>query len=301
MIVSTSVVAKGLKRTLESIVTDPADYREKAIYKSWCNVGSMSDAFEDDFEVGGPGLASETPEGQEFATGAINPGPITRYMARKFGLKLIVTEEARDDCKYDKIVGAAGRLDRAMYKTIDIDATNMLIRATNTSYLGGDGLPLASASHTLPGGGTFSNVLSVAMSPSRMALTIATTQMRKFPGHDGITEGYEPEAVLHPLDQWADWEVIVRSTHAPEPGEFNAINVVNSSLNIKLVPIKYWSNTTTKWALQSDCDNGLQFKFRKRPSSRTWMGESQELMYYQESARWARGWSDARCIVFSDA
>ena len=36
-----------------------------------------------------------------------------------------------------------------------MDAALMLVRATNTGYPGGDTLPLASASHTLPHGGTF--------------------------------------------------------------------------------------------------------------------------------------------------
>jgi hypothetical protein len=300
--ISTSVIARSLKRTLDKIVTDDSDgYESKALFKKWCEIDEMEDNYHDDLEVGGPGLASETPEATEFGTGDIKEGYLTRYMARKFGLKLVVTQEALDDGKYDKVIMAAKRLKRALWKTADIDATNMLIRATSSSYVGGDGVALASASHTLPLGGTFSNTMATPMSPSRQAITIATTMMRKFPGHDGVTEGVEPVAVLHPLDQWSVWEEILRSTHAPEAGEFNRINVVNSSLDIKPIPLKYWNNTTTKFAIQTDCDYGLCFKWRKRPSSNTWKENGQELTLYSISARWSRGWSDPRCLVFSDA
>src|SRR5689334_4682382 len=102
----------------------------------------------------------------------------------------------------------------------------------NTSFVGGDGLPLASASHTLPQGGTFSNTLAVPQSPSVAAVIVATTQAKKLPGHDGITEGYEPKCIGCPVDQWAAWSVILNSTHKPEPGEFNATNVVNTDLSL---------------------------------------------------------------------
>lgn len=300
--VFSGVLFDTLKRTLNRIVDDNLDgYEDGLIMKRYCEEMSMEDAFEDDLEVGGPGLASETVEGSEVPTGTIKEGYLTRYLARKFGLKLIITEEVVEDTKYPKAISAARRLKRALYKTADIDAAFIPTRGWNTSFPGGDGLPLFSASHTIAAGGTFSNTLATPLSPSRAAVVIATSQARKFPGHDGITEGYEPNKVVHPTEQWAVWEEIVNSTHAPEAGEFNRINVVNQSLKIELVPVKYWTNTTTNWYLGTDCDAGINFRWKRRPKSRTYVENSNEVMVYSISARWARGWSDPRTAIGSQA
>ncbi len=294
--VFTSSIANALKETLEMVIDDDTDgYDSKALLHQWMTEQSMSDNYEDDLESGGPGLASEKPEGQEIATGTIREGYITRYIARTFALKLIITEEAIEDNKYSKIINAARRLKRALWKTADIDATNILVRGFNTAFVGGDGLPLWSASHTLPHGGTFSNLMAVPMSPSKAAVVTATSQIRKYPGHDGITEGFEPKVVVCPTEQWATWDELLGSKFTPEAGNFSEVNVVNSSLDLKAVPIKYWNNTTTNWAMMTDCDYGINFRWRRKPRSRSWVDNDQELMKYGISARWARGWSDPRC------
>lgn len=299
--VFTSTVANNLKDTLEKIVDDELDgVEDSLVCTKWLESGSMSDNYEDDLEMGGPGLAAETAEGTPIPAGSIQEGYLTRYLARKFALKLMITEEAIEDSKYPQVLSAAKRLKRALYKTMDIDMTNMLVRATNTAFVGGDGLSLANASHTLPGGGTFSNTMAVPMAPSRLALITATTQTRLYPGHDGITEGNEPKKVVFPTPQWGVWGGILGSAKAPEPGQFNEINVV-TDLDLKPVAIKYWQNTTTNWALITDADNGLNYRWRRRPRSRTWVDNDQEIMNYAISARWSRGWSDPRGILFVDA
>lgn len=299
--VFTSTIVDALKLTLESTVDDSlTNYKSKAVFPKWMGQSNMEDNYEDDLEVGGPGLAAEKSEGAEMQAGGITEGALTRYIARTFALKLIITEEAVEDNKYPAIIQAASRLGRAMYKTADIDSTNILARATNTAFTGGDGQPLASASHTLPNGGTFSNLMAVPMSPSRIAVATATSQMRKYPGHDGIIEGVEPDHAICPQEQWYIWDGLTMSEKAPDPGSFNEINVVKGLLG-QTIPVKYWTNTTTNWALKSDADNGFKFKWRRKPRNRSWVDNDQEIMKYGISARWSRGWSDPRCVLFVNA
>lgn len=299
--VFTSTIADGLKLTLDETVDDSlTNYKAKAVFPKWMTQSGMEDNYEDDLEMGGPGLAAEKSEGAEMVAGGIQEGALTRYIARTFALKLVITEEAVEDNKYPAIISAASRLGRAMYKTADIDATNILARAVNASFAGGDGQPLASAIHTLPGGGTFSNLMAVPMAPSRIAVATGTSQMRKFPGHDGIIEGAEPMHAICPQEQWYIWDGLTMSEKAPEPGAFNEINVVKGLLG-DTVPVKYWTNTTTNWALKSDADNGFKWKWRRKPRNRSWVDNDQELMKYGISARWSRGWSDPRCVLFVNA
>lgn len=296
--VFTSTLANMMKSTLNKVIDDKTDgYESRLLIPKWLDQRKMTDNYEDDLEAGGPGLASEKAEGTEIATGTIGEGYMTRYNARTFGMKLLITEETLEDNKYPMVISAAKRLKKSMLKTADIDATNMLVRMFNASYVGGDGVALGSNSHTLIGGGTFSNVMATPMSPSKVAITVATSQVRKYPGHDGITEGYEPKTIVHPTEQWAVWDGLLGSKMDPTPGAFNEINVVNQSLNLKAVGNKYWSNTTTQWVMLTDCEDSLNFRWRRKPRSRTWVDNDQEIMKYSVSARWARGWSDPRAVL----
>lgn len=298
MIVTTATEAGSLKETLEEIVTDDTEggVDDLPVFKIF-ETGSMKDNFVDDLEYGGPGLAVEKPEATEVQAGSIKEGYQTRYMARTFALKLIISDEALEDEKYDKVIMAAKRLKRAMNKTVEIDATNVFVRMFNSAFVGGDAVALGSASHTLPQGGTFSNIMATPQSPSVAAVIVATTQIRKYPGHDGIIEGYEPECIGCPVDQWAAWDVILHSTHKPEAGEFNAVNVVNSTLELDVYPMKQWTNSTTNWFLKTNVDNGLKWLWRRRPKGRAWVDNDHEVKKYSISARWARGWSDPRCVL----
>lgn len=299
MVVFTSTIFAALKNTLKKIITDDSDgYESSLVMKRWIKEMTMEDHYEDDWEIAGPALASEKTEGAEIPTGTITPHYITRYLSRTFGLKLIVTEEAIEDNKYDKVIDAARRLKRSMFKTVDIDATLIFVRMFNTAYAGGDGQPLCSASHPIANGETFSNLMATPLSPSRLAVIAARSQIMKYPDHSGQVEGYDVEKVVCPVEQWAVWEGLVMSTKAPEPGQFNEINVVNNMFDkADVVPIKYWGNTTTNWAILTDCEDKINWRWRRRPRSRTWVDNDQELMKYGITARWGRGWSDPRCIL----
>jgi len=296
-----STIFNSFKETLDSIVDDRMDDNAaNLVCKQWMKIETMDEAYVDDLEMAGPGLATETGEGSEIEVGTLREGYLKRYTPRKFALKLIVTDEAMEDNKYPETLKLAKRLDRAIYKTFDIDQTNILVRAFNASFVGGDQVPLGSASHTLAAGGTWSNIFATPLAPSRIALISAISLMRKFPGHDGVVDGVEPKKIVHPTEQWGVWAGIVGSAMAPEPGNFAEINVIKK-LGLDPVPVKYWSNTTTNWGIITSSDNGLQAKWRRKPKSNSWVENDNETMKYSISARWAGGWSDARGFFGSNA
>lgn len=304
--VFTGTVYHTLKRTLREIVTDSSDGLEaNCVMKKYCTEGTMDDNYVDDLEVGGPGLASEITEGAELTAGSLQEGVLTRYLSRKFGLKMIITEEAMEDCKYESALDLMKRLKRALWKTVDIDAANILARMFNSSYVGADGVCLGSSSHALPGGGTFSNIMATAMTPSRSALIIAKAALRKMPGHDGVVDGtIQMEKILCPVDQESVWQGIVGSEKAPEAGQFNQINVMNKSHGgtiTEVVGNPYWTNTTTNWALTTNVENGLNFMWRRKPTYKEWVDNDQGLAKHGMTARWARGWSDPRGVFGSNS
>lgn len=301
MLLTTAWGFKTLKNTLDNVITDKMDGVQSDLRcTKFMQQEDMPDNYVDDLENGGPGLLSERSEGQALEVGTLYEGALTRYISRKFGGILMITDELTDDGKYNPTyVDAARRLKRALYKTLEVDCANVLNRATNTLYVGGDGLCLANASHTIPGGGTFSNTLATPMSPSRTALQTVMTNVMLLPGHDGVTEGYKVKSIVCPVAQWFTWKGILGSDKVPESPN-NEINVVNG-MGIKLIDVPFWSASTTNWMVLTDVQDGLKLKWRKRPKARTWYDEDVEVIKHGLSARWARGWSDPRAIYFSNA
>ncbi len=298
---TTAWAFKTLKNTLDSIITDKnSEGAGDLACTKYMTEESMSDNYVDDLENGGPGLLSERSEGQALEVGTLYEGALTRYISRKFGGILAITEELDEDGKYnDKYIDAARRLKRALYKTLEVDCANVLNRATNTGYTGGDGLSLANSAHTIPGGGTFSNTLATPLGPSRAALITVVQNVMLLPGHDGVTEGYKVKAVVHPVAQWGAWKGILGSEKVPESAN-NEPNVVYG-MGIKQIPVPFWSASTTNWLVLTDVMDGLKLKWRRKPKSRTWYDEDVEIIKHGLSARWARGWSDPRGVYFSNA
>lgn len=287
-----------MKNVLDEIVEDDSDsYESKLVMPKLFKVSTMTDAYDDDLAVAGPGLVTEKPEGENLAISTMREEYLTRYVAKTFAMGLAATEEAMEDCKHPQVINAARRLKRAMYKTVDYTAALTFVRGFNTSYVGGDGLPLWSASHTVGIGGTFSNTMATPLAPSVQAVTVATTQIRKFPDHDGLFGNIMPKCIACPVDQWEAWSVITKSSHRPEAGEFNAINVVNNELKLDVYPWVWWSNTTTNWAVMTDQDNGLRWKWRVKPESKSWLSDEQGIFKWRIRARWDSKWSDPRCTL----
>lgn len=291
----TGTIAQSLKRTLDKIIDDKTDgYEKNSDYKKWCKEGSMADNWVDDLEMGGPAFLSTKPEGQEISTGSLQEGVRTRYIAETFALKLTVTEEAMEDKKYEDSLNLARRLKLSCYQTVDSDCTQMLVDGFDATVPGADGLPLWSNAHTLPNGGTFSNLAAAPAAPSVSALVPIISQIKKLVGHNGVAMGYMPKRVLCPTEQWGDWSEILKSDKNPVQDNFATINVIKSDYNLTVVPLKFWDNTTSNWAVQTDVDDQLQIKWRRKPRTKTWVDNGQENMLHSISARWATGYSDPR-------
>jgi len=294
-----TTIANDLQDTLETILTDETSGKLGAEMSTYFEERTTSDAFVDLTEFGGLGVAQYVPEGEEIPSAGISEGAFTRIWMRKTGLRSAATEEALDDGKTDKVINLAKRLNRAMGKAIDIDAANVFNRATDTDYPGGDGQPLASASHTIPGGGTFSNLMTTATAPSESAYILARAQADEYVDRDGIAEGKEITKVCFPINQRGAWEILSFSSKSPEAGEFNAVNLINRD-KIKLCPIRHWTASDVDYSWVTDADEGLLWYWRKKLSSRTWVTEAQDIMNYSTTYRSGRLWGDPRCIIYAN-
>jgi hypothetical protein len=284
--VFTSQLAHTLRETLDGLHMDEVQ-KNKRVFPKWCPESKMTHAYEDYLEMVGPGLLAEKPEGTEIPLGQIREDLLHRFRPTTYALKIIITQEADEDCKYAEALDAGQMLLGATHKTMDYTASLLLARGFDTAFPMGDGLPVWSSAHLLAEGGTFSNTLATPMSPSRLAVIQARNLAAQMPDRDGTVGMCRLKKIVFPEDQWDQWIVVTKSKYAPEAGEVNAINVVESEMSLDLVPNRFWRNTTTNSCFITDAEGGFKMRMRRALKTRTWIDNDNEVMKYGVSVRFS--------------
>ena len=123
---------------------------------------SSSKNYEEYVQSVGLGLAVVKPEGQPITYDGMGQGFVTRGTNVAYGLGIITTYEELKDNLYVKLTkGRTEKLRRAFAETKNINATNILNRAFNSTYKGGDGVALLSTAHPNFSAGTWQNKLEI--------------------------------------------------------------------------------------------------------------------------------------------
>lgn len=291
--------ASTLKRTLDTILVDKA-MTSKLILNKYCESRDMTDAYHDDLDVAGPGLASMKPEGQQIALGSTQEGVKWRYMSRTYALMCQASRELLADGKYEKAIDFKFFLREAMLKTCEYLAVSMLINRDDSNYLGGDGVTLGSASHPVTRGGTYSNVASTPAGPSTSAYVQAVQDLLVLPGRDGLIQTVMPKKVVYPAAQWGAWRTILESDKDPAPGNFSAINVVRGGDigTPTAVMVPYWQGADDDWAIITDVPKGITWRWRENIASNSWVDNNTLVTNFSFHMRVGYGWSDPRGIYF---
>lgn len=291
-----------LKDTLETVwgTTFPKSEAD-ACWRKYMDEKTMGDAWVDDQEVVGPGLFSEKQQGAVMAIDSVIEGVSVRYTAKTFALRLLIAEEVIEDNKYEKAVNWTKLLARSAAKTPDYDCANLLNRAFNSSFVGGDGLELCSTDHILTRGGTYSNELSTPMSLSETALEEVVTALRKLVGSDGLVAGYMPTDLIVP----AELEMRARRITKSDRQNNTANNAINALKNAGMfgkdpIVVPYMSSTTN-WFVKTNAENGLTWYWRRKPRFKRTNDEQSEVLMMTGSYRSVRGWTDPRGIFGSAA
>src|SRR5690349_15738466 len=118
----------------------------------------------------GFGLAPIKTEGGSISYDTNSQGYTSTYTHVEYGLGFIVTRKAIDDNQYEKrALGSTRDLAFPFRQTKENVGANILNRAFNSSYTGGDAKELCATDHPIQGG-TFQNELTTAADLSEAAL-----------------------------------------------------------------------------------------------------------------------------------
>ena len=177
-------------------------------------------AFEEEVLFTGFGTAPVKGEGAAVSYDDAQESYTARYTHETVALGFAITEEAMEDNLYDTFAKLRAKgLARAMANTKQVKAADVFNNGFNSSYAGGDGQPLFSASHGTIGNGDQSNLLSAA-DLSEASLETALIAISKIKDDRGILIGAQAE-----------------SLHIPSDLAFTADQILNSALSTTIVSV----------------------------------------------------------------
>lgn len=190
-----------------------ADYDEHPMeWPDLVEVFTSDQAYEEDQQVTGFGLAVIKPQGESISYDTAGQGYTTRYTHIAYGLGFIITREAFKDNLYEKIgMQRTGNLAFSFRQTKENVVANIYNRAFNSSYVGGDGKELLATDHPSLAG-TFSNELATPADLSEAALEDLVIQIGQATNSRGMKIALKPRSLHIGIGSIFDAARILQST-----------------------------------------------------------------------------------------
>lgn len=263
-------------------------------------------AYEEDQGVTGFGLASVKTEGNAITYDSEQQGFLTRYNHIVYGLGFIITEEMIEDDQYD-VVGQRRTegLAYSMRQTEETVGANVLNRAFNTSYVGGDSATLiasagggGSTSHANVSGGTWTNGVATAADLSEATLEQAVIDIADYKDDRGKKIQVMPKQLIIPKDLQFEAERILESRLRVGSAD-NDVNALYTMGSIPKVVVNHYLTDADAWFIQTDMPNGLIKYNRKGMAFNMDNDFDTSNAKFKATARYSFGWTDPRCIYGS--
>lgn len=241
------------------------EHREE--YSELYDIDSSSQAYEEDVQITGFGLAENKPEGAPLQYDSEIQGPVQRYTHIAYALGYKVTKEEIDDNLYEVI-----SMRRAKANAFSIAQTVENLGAaiyndafTGNVYLNADGATLISASHVNTTGGTYSNRLTPDADLQESALEDISIQAMGLQTDRGLLVSIIPQSLHIAKNEWFNANRILKSV-LQSGTAINDINVLKATNAFpKGIKMNHYFTAPKAWFVRTDCQNGMQMYWRNRP------------------------------------
>ena len=253
---------------------------------------SSDRAFEEEVMLGGFGNAEVKPEGSGVVYEAAQETFTARYTHETIALAFSLTEEAVEDNLYDKISTRYTKaLARSMANTKQIKAANVLNRAFNSSFLGGDDKELCATDHPTLSGDQ-KNELSTSADLNETSLEQMLIDIAGMKDERGMKIALQGVKMIIPVNLQFTAERLMKS--AGRVG--TADNDLNAIRNMGMVPQGYVVNNfltdTDAFFIKTDAPNGLKM-FTRSPIRTAMEGDFDTgNVRYKARERYSFGFSD---------
>ncbi len=233
-------------------------------YTELFDIEDSDQAYEEDVELTGFGLAQVKSEGGPMSYDSEIQGVVTRYVHVAYSLGYVVTFEELQDNLYSKIAMRRAKANAiSCRQTVENIAAGFYNRAFTANLA--DGVPAVSAAHPSPVGGQYSNMLSPAADLSEAALEDAVTQISLTKTNRGLIAAIRPESLHIAPQEWFNAERILKSTLQSDTAN-NNINVLRATGAFpKGVKVNHYFAAPHAWFIRTNVPDGLRFFWRNRP------------------------------------
>ena len=252
--------------------------------------------YEEDTEVTGFGLATVKAQGTAISYDSETQGPTTRYTHVPYGLGYIVTREELEDNLYEVVSKRRIKaLSFSVRSTEETVAANILNRAFNSSYVGGDGKEMCATDHpTLDG--TQSNELSTAADLSEASIEDMCIQIMQAKNSRGLKIALMPRKLIVAPSEAFNAERILKSSL--QSGTAN--NDVNALRSMGVLPegvvVNHYLTDADAWWIKTNAPNGL-VRFNRRATEFKQDNDfDTENAKAKSTLRFSIGWTDWRAI-----
>ena len=244
----------------------------------------------------GFGAAPELPDGMPVTYQSGGVLFIQRYVYKVYGLAFALTKVLVEDGDHIRVGSTYSKhLAQSLIETKETRCANVLNRAFNASYLGGDGVSLSNASHPIVGG-TFSNVLATPAALSQTSLEQMLIQVLKAVDNNGKKIRLVPRQLVVAPGNVFQAEVLLKSVLRAGTAN-NDINPIKSIglLDEGAAVLSRLTNASAWW-VQTDAPEGMKLLMRRK-LEKTMEGDFEtDSMRYKATERYTLGWTDPRGV-----
>jgi hypothetical protein len=295
------MISTDFRSIVEPILSDAFDglYEQRAdewrqVFREQTNVPAR--AYLEEPVLYGFGIAPQVPEGTNFTYDSGGVLYIYRYVYQVYGLAFALTKVLIEDGDHIQIgTTYAKHLAQSMIETKETLTANILNRAFNGSYLGGDGVSLVSTAHPIIGG-TLSNQLTTPAALSQTSLEQMLIQIRQAQDSRGKKIRLNPTTLVVSPSNLFQAEVLLKSVLRAGAAN-NDINPVKSmGLLSKGQANLSRLTSTTAWWIQNQVEDGLKLVMRRRLDRSSEPSFNTDSMRYKSSERYTAGWTDWRTV-----
>jgi hypothetical protein len=244
----------------------------------------------------GFGAAPELPDGMAVTYQSGGVLFLQRYLYKVYGLAFSLTKVLVEDGDHIRIGQTyAKHLAQSLIETKETLGANILNRAFNGAFPGGDGVSLVANNHPIVNG-TFSNQLTTPAALSQTSLEQLLIQIRNAVDNNGKRIRLTPKKIVTGPSNVFQAEVLLKSVLRTGTAD-NDINPVKSmgllsegQANLSRI------TSTTAWWIQTDAPEGLKLLMR-RSLEKSMEGDFEtDSMRYKATERYTFGWTDPRGV-----
>jgi phage major head subunit gpT-like protein len=214
-------------------------------------------AYEERVKLSGFGLAPTKTQGASITFDDAQQEYVSRITNITYGIGGIITREAIEDGQYESLsTRVAGYIAFSIRQTLENVAANVLNRAFNSSYVGGDGTELLATDHPVTVG-TFSNELATPADLSEAALEDLLIQIMQASNSRGLKISLTGKKLIVPPPLVFEAQRITESSL--RSGTAN--NDLNALKDMGMLPdgvvTNHYLTDPDAWFIKTNCPEGL--------------------------------------------